>query len=367
MDKMTADVVVVGARAAGAATAMLLARRGHHVVLLDRDDFPSDTVSTHQIARSGVVQLARWGLLDAVLASGAPALRGVSLTAEGETIIRPIKDKAGVDLLVAPRRYVLDTLLVEAARSAGAEVRTGMRVDTVVPGGVRGPGIAVDAPLVVGADGIGSAVARAVGAEVIERRGSNGAAEYAYYSGMPWDGIEMVASPNGLAGVFPTHAGEACVWLCRPASEVRRTRRHHATREAAFEAALRHHAPELADRLRAGRRTSPVSGMLRCPNYVRRAHGPGWALVGDAGYHRDPVTGHGLSDAFRDAELLADAIDAADLAAYEERRDVALREIFEITCALADYPPVPEFVALQKRLALALDEEAEALAATTVP
>jgi flavin-dependent dehydrogenase len=361
------DVVVVGARAAGAATAMLLARRGNHVVLLDRAEFPSDTISTHQIARSGVVRLARWGVLDDVLASGTPALRQVSLTASGETVVRPVKDKAGVDLLVAPRRYVLDTLLVEAARAAGADVRTGVRVDTVVRdggrvSGVRGPGLEVDARLVVGADGIGSTVARAVGAAMVERRGSNGAACYAYYAGLPWDGIELIAAEGALVGVFPTNHDEACVWLCAPSADVRRARRRHPTWEAAFEADLRRHAPELADRLRAGRRTSPVTGMVRCPNFLRQAYGAGWALVGDAGYHRDPVTGHGLSDAFQHAQLLADTLAAGEpLAAYQDRRDRALRAIFEITCALADYPPVPEFVALQKELAVALDVEAEEL------
>lgn len=364
------DVVVVGARAAGAATAMLLARRGHRVVLLDRADFPSDTISTHQIARSGVVQLSRWGLLDAVLDSGAPALRTVAFSALGGTVTRTIKDKAGVDLLVAPRRHVLDTILVEAAREAGADVRTGVRITDVLRDdgrvcGVRGPGVEVHAPLVVGADGLGSTVARAVDAAVIERRASNGAGYYAYYGGIPWDGIELIASPGALAGVFPTHHGEACVWVCMPADDFRRTRRRHASREGALEAALQQHAPALAERLRAGRRTSPVTGMSRLPNYVRRAHGPGWALVGDAGYHRDPVTGHGISDAFRDAELLADAVDAGgsseDLAAYQRRRDLALREVFDLTCALADYPPVPEFVALQKRLSVALDVEAEQL------
>ncbi|WP_243059644.1 NAD(P)/FAD-dependent oxidoreductase [Nocardioides sp. SR21] len=368
------DVIVVGARAAGASTAMLLARRGHRVALLDRAEFPSDTISTHQIARSGVVQLARWGLLDAVLASGAPALRSVTFTAAGMSITRPIKDKAGVDLLVAPRRYVLDSLLVDAAREAGADVRTGVRVTEVIREddrvcGVRGPDLELRAPLVIGADGLGSTIARAVGAETIEQRAANGAGVYAYYGGIPWDGIELIASAGALAGVFPTHHGEACVWVCMPADDFRRLRRHHPSREAALEAALLHHAPELSARLLAGHRRSPATGMSRLPNYIRRAHGPGWALVGDAGYHRDPVTGHGISDAFRDAELLADAVDAGgsdeDLAAYQRRRDAALREVFEITCALADYPPVPEFVALQKRLSVALDVEAEALGTTT--
>src|SRR5689334_23900375 len=122
------DVVVVGARVAGAATAMLLARLGHDVVLVDQASFPSDTVSTHAIARSGVVQLRRWGLLDPVLKSGAPAIRQVTFHAGGESVSRPIKHRAGVDLIVAPRRYILDTIIAGAAHHAGADVRMGVTV-----------------------------------------------------------------------------------------------------------------------------------------------------------------------------------------------------------------------------------------------
>src|SRR5690349_5165989 len=127
----THDVVVVGARAAGAATALLLARQGYDVVLVDRDSLPSDTLSTHQIARPGVVQLRRWGLLDSVLSSGAPALRQITFTTPDESVIRTVKISAGVDLLVAPRRYVLDTLVADAAAAAGADLRFGITVKGV--------------------------------------------------------------------------------------------------------------------------------------------------------------------------------------------------------------------------------------------
>jgi 2-polyprenyl-6-methoxyphenol hydroxylase-like FAD-dependent oxidoreductase len=381
------DVVVVGARAAGAATALLLARLGHDVVLVDRAVFPADTLSTHQLARPGVVQLRRWGLLQGVLDSGAPRIGQVTFTADGESITRPVKLRSGVDFLVAPRRYILDTLVADAAGRAGADLRLGVTVDGVhlddtgravgVYGHDRG-GTAVDlaARLVIGADGLGSRVARAVGAEITEERGDRGAAQYAYFAGLPWDGIELHAAERALAGVFPTHHGEACIWICTPTTDAHAARRAAGSRAGAFTALLQRAAPELAARLGAGRRTSPVAGMLRTPNHLRQAYGPGWALVGDAGYHRDAVTGHGLSDAYRDAELLAEAVHRAlrgeahetdALAGYQRRRDRALREVFEITCALAAYPPVPEFVELQKRLSSALDVEAADLAARPVP
>jgi 2-polyprenyl-6-methoxyphenol hydroxylase-like FAD-dependent oxidoreductase len=381
------DVVVVGARAAGGATALLLARMGHDVMVVDKAWFPSDTVSTHSIARSGVVQLRRWGLLDQVLASGAPAIRLISFHALGESVTRAVKHSHGVGHLVAPRRYILDTILAGAAARAGAWVRCGVTVTEVsrdaagrvtgVCGRDRaGESVHVDARFVVGADGLGSRVARSVGAAVVEDRGDQGATQYAYFAGLPWQGFEFFAGERALAGVFPTNDGQACVWVCTPTPAAQDARRRAGSREDGFADLLRCAAPELADRLRGALRTSPVRGMLRTPNQVREATGPGWALVGDAGYHRDAVTGHGISDAFRDAESLAVALDAAlrgeiddatALTGYQRQRDLALREIFELTCAMAAYPPVGEFVALQKRIGIAIETEAAALAARPVP
>jgi flavin-dependent dehydrogenase len=222
---------------------------------------------------------------------------------------------------------------------------------------------------VVGADGLGSRVARAVGAEIIENRGAPGAVQYAYFADLPWPGIELIVADRALTGVFPTHHGEACVWICSPTGDARAARRAAVSREDAFTAHLRRTAPDLAARLRMGRRTSPVTGMLRMPNYLRQAHGPGWALVGDAGYHRDALTGP--SSPSTDAELLAMALHQAlcgdvdpdtALTEYQRRRDRALRAVFELTVALANYPPPAQFVALQKTLARALDAEATELA-----
>jgi flavin-dependent dehydrogenase len=379
------DVVIVGARVAGSATAMLLARLGHDVLVVDQASFPSDAVSTHSIARSGVVQLCRWGLLDEVLDSGAPAIRQVTFHAAGGSLTRPIKHKAGVDFLVAPRRYVLDTILAAAAQRAGAEVRPGHTVTGVwrdrrgrvagVSGNDRaGVPVEVAARYVVGADGLGSRVARSVGAALTEVRPAGGAAQYAYYAGIPWAGMELFAAERSLAGVFPTHHQQACIWVCTPAVDAKAVRRSTGSRAEAFDRLLERAAPQLAERLRRARRTSPVHGVLRLPNQVRQAFGPGWALVGDAGYHRDAITAYGISDAFRDAELLATALDQAlagegeaALAGYQRQRDQALREVFELTCRLAAYPPVPAFVELQKQLSAAIDRQAAALAARPVP
>jgi flavin-dependent dehydrogenase len=381
------DVVVVGGRVAGSATAMLLARLGHDVIVVDRASFPSDTVSTHSIARSGVVQLRRWGLLDEVLASGAPAIRQVAFHAGRASLSRTIKDKAGVDLLVAPRRYVLDTILATAAERAGAEVRPGVTITGLQRDGHgRVVGVAgrdrSDAPVelggrfVVGADGLQSRIADLAGATIDQAGQAGGATQYAYYTGSRWAGFEFFVAERSFAGVFPTHDSQACIWVCTPSADAKAVRRRTGSRVEAFDQLLERSHPELAERLGHARRTSPVQGMLRQPNQVRQAFGPGWALVGDAGYYRDAITAYGMSDAFRDAELLATALDGAlrgaaeepiALAGYQQQRDRALAEIFEITCRLAAYPPVPRFVALQKQLSAAIDREAAALAARPVP
>jgi flavin-dependent dehydrogenase len=381
------DVVIVGARVAGSATAMLLARLGHDVVVVDQASFPSDTISTHSIARSGVVQLRRWGLLDAVLDSGAPAIRQVTFNAGGQTVSRTIKHKAGVDLLVAPRRYVLDNILATAAERAGAQLRlevtvTGLqrerhgRVVGVVGRDQHGMQVALEARHVIGADGLRSRVAGLVDAAINEAGQAGGAAQYAYYAGIPWSGIEFFVAERSFAGVFPTHDGQACIWVCNPSADAKAVRRRTGSRVEAFSQLLERSAPPLAERLRQARRTSPVQGMLRQPNQLRQAFGPGWALVGDAGYYRDAITAYGISDAFRDAELLAVALDqalkagdqgTAALARYQQQRDRALAEIFEITCRLAAYPPVPRFIELQKQLSAAIDKQAAALAARPVP
>jgi flavin-dependent dehydrogenase len=384
------DVVVVGARVAGAATAMLLARAGHDVLLLDKANLPHDTLSTHSLVRGGVVQLARWDLLDQVLASGAPAIRSVWFhehgPGAGAPVRRVVKERAGVDLMLAPRRHVLDAILADAAVGAGATLRTGStvtgvrrdahgRVIGVVGRDRDGTPFTAGARMVVGADGVHSRMAHHLGAGVLEEHAVTGPCFYTYVGGVPWDGFEFHVADGAFAGVFPTHDDQACVWLFPSrllASPIVHAGTHRST---AWLQALRDAAPELAERVAGGTSDRFVRGAVGLPNRVRRAHGPGWALVGDAGYHRDPITGHGMTDAFRDAELLADAVDHAlrglvreqrALAAYQEGRDRAIREVFDLTRQLGALPPRPQFVDLQMRLSRALEAEAEHLASRPV-
>ena len=381
------DVVIVGARAAGSAAALLLARLGHDVVVVDRAQFPSDTLSTHSIARSGTVQLARWGLLDTVLAAGTPPIRQATIHVGDEHIVRTIKDRAGVDMIVSPRRYVLDTILADAASAAGADVRFGVSVTGVQRAGdgrvvgittedADGVRSEITARITVGADGLRSKIARAVGAPIVEAHNPGGAVHYAYYAGIPWAGNEYIISDGRFAGVFPTNDGEACIWVCTPTEEAEAARRREGAPGPAYDALLSAAAPELVERLRHAERRSTVHGILSTPNQLRQPAGPGWALVGDAGYHRDPITGNGISDAFRDAELLAVALDDAltgrtdeheALARYGSERDAALRDVFEITYALSAYPALPRFAELFRALSKAIDAEATWLAARPFP
>ena len=372
----THDVLIVGARVAGSALAGLLGRLGHDVTIVDRADLPSDTVSTHLISRTGMVALGRWDVLEDVRASGAPELREITFHRADGSVTRPVRPSQQVEYLLAPRRFVLDALLAEAAVRSGARLRTGLNAVGVRRDGTgrvtgvhghdrAGRDVELSARFVVGADGLHSRIARFVGAELVDRRPDGGSARYTYYAGLPWSGIEFYVTHGALAGVFPTHNAEACVWICTPTVSGPRD----------FDADLQRFAPGLASRLRGGRRTSQISGMRRSPNHVRRASGPGWALVGDAGFHRDPIGAHGISDAFRDAELLAACLDAAlrgradepaALGAYQRHRDASLADIFDLTCALGSYPPVPEFLDLMGRLGRAIDVEAGSLAARPI-
>ncbi len=377
------EVIVVGARAAGASTAMLLARMGHDVALVDKAHFPSDTLSTHALSRGGIVSLNRWGLLDDVLATGAPAVRQVTFgTAEGE-LTRTIKLTAGVDLLLAPRRLWLDALLADAAKRAGAELylQTTVR-DLVRDADGRVTGVTtthqasgearLTADLVVIADGVRSRLARAVGARSLTESISPSGTFYGYVDGLDDRGFEFHLAPRAMAGVFRTHDDQACVWISSPTAESRTLLSAGADRPAALTASIAAAAPGLGARLRRTSWASPIRGAINLPNVVRQPYGPGWALVGDAGYHRDPITGHGITDAFRDAELLARAVhqklsgerdETSALSGYAFARNKSIGEIFGLTKALTAFPGVPRFVELQKRLSDAIEREALTLAA----
>lgn len=360
------DAIVIGSRCAGAPTAMLLARKGRRVLVVDRATFPSDVLSGHAIQPAGVARLARWGLLDRVRATGVPFADGVRFDF-GEVVLegRPVPAD-GVTDLVCIRRTILDTLLADAAAEAGAEVRLGFTVKELLwedgrVVGIRGrdaSGASVEerAAIVIGADGMHSFVARSVGAATYDERPAATAAVYSYWRGADVPALELYARPGRFMIAVPTNDDLVFVGQVLPLAE---EASYRADMDGAFRATLAM-APHLASRVAAGERVERFHFGRDTEGFFRVPGGPGWALVGDAGYHKDPITAQGMLDAFRDAELLADAVDrglendlAAALRGYQRARDEAARDIYEFTCQLAhvDAPPPPEMQALIGALA----------------
>ena len=353
---MKYDVIVIGARCAGSPTAMLLARKGHRVLVVDQATFPSDTLSTHMIHVRGVDALTRWGLLDQVVASGCPPIETYSFDFGPVTISGRPRPAGDTTVGYCPRRTVLDQILVDGARAAGAEVREGFMVDEVlvedgVVVGIRGraaDGTSCEerARLVIGADGRGSHVARAVQPETYNEKPKLQWSYYTYFRDLPVDGFEVVVRPDRGWGAMPTNDGLTLVVVGWPFAEAAA---YKGDVEANFLKTLEL-SPAFAERVRRAERVEPFSGgSVR--SFFRKPYGPGWALVGDAGYTKDPITAQGISDAFRDAELCATAADAwllggdfdEAMSSYQMTRDADVMAIYEFTSQLATLePPPPE-------------------------
>ncbi|MEW6270512.1 MAG: NAD(P)/FAD-dependent oxidoreductase [Thermodesulfobacteriota bacterium] len=351
------DAIVVGARCAGSPTAMLLARKGYRVLAVDRATFPSDTVSTHLIHPPGLGALERWRLLDRVVATGCPAIDTYAFDFGAFTIVgSPASPDSAVSY--APRRTVLDKVLVDAAYEAGVEVREGFTVeDVILDGGrvtgIRGHGrggrsVTEHAHVVVGADGLHSIVARAVHPEQYNQKPPLLAAYYSYWSGLPMNGrFEVYVRSYCSFAAWPTNDERTLVIAGWQYKEFEAKK---ADIEGNYLAVI-DLAPSFAERMRSARREERFAGMA-VPGYFRKPFGPGWALVGDAGYNKDFITAQGIQDAFRDAELCVAALDDsfagrrsfdAAMADYQSTRDRHVLPLYEFTAQLASQePPPPE-------------------------
>jgi 2-polyprenyl-6-methoxyphenol hydroxylase-like FAD-dependent oxidoreductase len=351
------DAIVVGARCAGSPTAMLLARKGHRVLVVDRATFPSDTVSTHMVHPLGVAALERWGLLDRLAGSGCPPIHTYVFDF-GPFTLSGSPGTEDSPIAYCTRRTVLDKLLVDAAADARAEIREGFTVDEVViedgrVAGIKGRSKGGDAVterarVVVGADGRHSLVAGAVRAEQYHEKPPILAPYYSYWSGLPMHGrFETYVRRNRGFAAAPTHDGLTMVVGGWPHSEFEANRKDV---EGNFLKMIEL-APGFAERMRGAKREARFAG-ASVPNFFRKPYGPGWALVGDAGYNKDPITAQGILDAFRDAERCALALDESFTGArpfdeamrdYQRARDEHVLAMYEFTCQVATLqPPPPE-------------------------
>lgn len=352
------DAIVIGARCAGSPTAMLLARKGYRVLLLDKAGFPSDTLSTHYIHQPAIASLKKWGLLDRVRASNCPPITEQRFDVGPFALTGAPPPVDGVAEAYAPRRKYLDNILVDAAVEAGAELREHFTVQELLTDGeqitgikghtLNGPIITEQARIVIGADGLRSFVARSVDAPIYRARPTFTCAFYSYWNDVPVTAAELYPRPNRMIIVAPTNDKQTLAIVYWPHSDFQRV---SADIETNFMEALEL-VPGLAERVRSGTRAERFRGTADLLNQYRQSYGSGWALVGDAGYHKDPILALGITDAFLDVELLVESLDdgfsgrqslETALAVYQNTRDMRSEQGFETTCQLATLaPPPPE-------------------------
>lgn len=336
------DAVVVGARCAGSAAAIALARAGRRVVAVDRARFPSDTLSTHANFPSSVAETAKLGALERVMAVDPPRCHFGMVEADGVRCLERFAPVDGIDYGISVPRPHFDHALVETAREAGAEVRERTSVVRVLWRGGRAAGVVVReedgserelrAKLVVGADGRRSTMAGLLGSERPYRGSRNGrGCAFRYLDdpmvGTPWrDRLVQFRQGATHALIFPCPDDRVLCLFMGPREEISDFRRDP---EGTWDRVL-DELPAARARLEGATNGSKVRSTGDTPAFFRRSSGPGWALAGDAGHFKDPIIGQGMRDAMRFARLLGEAagpvlddpraLDAA-LVAVEARRD----------------------------------------------
>lgn len=348
------DVIVIGARCAGSPTAMLFAKQGYRVLLLEKARFPQDTLSSHYIHQPGMALLHQWGLVDKLREAGCRPINqesyeGLGVRLEGFSL--PVD---GRRTTYAPRRFVLDPILAEGAVAAGVEFHEGCSVNDLVFEDDRVVGVRYTTPdgaeaterarLVVGADGMRSLVARKVGAEKVVEHPRMTCVYYSYWAGVP-AGFELYERPGRWVAALPTNNDLTLIMTYFPQDEYNEVRK---AVEPAYLEAVRTTAPGLYERMQSGERAEQMYGTGHQENYFRKAYGPGWVLVGDAVHHKDSITARGITDAFIQAQLLTDHIgerlhdDAALKAAlrrYENYLDNNALSLYQGVLNVAELKP----------------------------
>ena len=327
---MNYDVIIVGARVAGAALATLLGGQGHRVLLLEKAHFPSDTLSTHFFRAPALRVFERLGVLDEVR-SAAPPLTTVWNYMDGHVVSEPVRaPEDHLSYFLCERRITLDWILFQRVRrEAKVEVRQGARVKELIWRDGRVAGVRWDeawgmseasARAVIGADGLYSTLARSLEPAYESQFPVRRCMYYTYFQGIEPLNEESLAEhhfvDDTLTYVFPTDANLTLVAVSVPISEFASFKKEPLKR-------LRDHLeslPLLAPRLRKAEIAAGVKGSGNIPCYQRIPYGPGWALVGDAGQVMDPWSGMGIDHATTHASFLAEDLHRflCDDASWEE-------------------------------------------------
>lgn len=328
------DVVVVGARCAGSPLATFLKRAGLSVCVVDQAEFPSDTLSTHMFQLSGIEVLQKLGVMDAVLASGAPPLSNCYMKFEDVDLSGParLRENDPKLAMLCVRRISLDVHLVDKAREAGADMRLHTRVTELVKkngrvAGVRvagrdGTTYTIEADLVVGADGRNSTIARLTEARRYHVIPSERISSWAYFRGVPQQAVPKLYY-HRLGDDFVVAApADDDLFLVALCPSVEYFDSYRADSEGWFKRAVVG-CPPVAELLANAERVTKFRGLTRFEGFFREATGPGWVLVGDSGHFKDPTPGQGISDALRQVEKLSAAIVRGF--GNPKERDAALR------------------------------------------
>ena len=323
------DVIVVGARCAGAPLASHLARAGARVALLEAASLPSDQpMSTHLLQPPALDELDRLGLGDRVRGL-TPAIQAGRFTFDDEEMVMRYGAGRAAYCL---RRDILDPMLQENAAAAGADLQEQSRVvglDRNERGRVCGVKVkrrsgmveALGAALVVGADGRNSSVARLTGAREYLAYDAPRAAYWAYWKRpRSWNASMLYNGRRGTSShvLFPTGADQVLIATSPPVSEA-----WHGDHDSGYARDLCANAA-LASVVEGARPISRVRVLGRTRYFFRQSAGPGWVLAGDAGHHKEFFVGFGITDALRDAAALAAAIAGgagADVERYWRQRD----------------------------------------------
>jgi 2-polyprenyl-6-methoxyphenol hydroxylase-like FAD-dependent oxidoreductase len=376
------DIIVVGGRCAGAPAAMLLARAGFRVRVIERSAQLGDTLSGHMLKPAASSRLRAWGLLDAVIDTGAPPIRSGKAWLGGQFFgeLASMASDAGPDgkpgraaPAIAPRRSALDPVLLDAARQAGAIVDMGNSVRGLLSSGDRVTGVSTDsgdyqARLVIGADGRNSRVAGLVGARKYVDCAPATYQYYTYWKNTPVTEFRAFLDKGRFIGMFPTNDDLTMVFVQAP----------HRGFAAARHDPTQHYLgklksqPAAMESLADGTPAEPLRGSGDLPVFFRDSAGPGWALVGDAGHHKDPLIARGIADAFRDADLITAAVTSGwdrdldqAIAAYPAQRDACARPVSAandvVTTGLGSIPlgPLAGALAELEKLEAVLDPPLE--------